>query len=332
MSSMSFDDAVAALDSAMEADGMVGGNPASTLELDTPFFPANDGPSQGGEQTPTATPETPAAPVAPAVEAEPFTEKFDPNTLPPELLPAYKSMQADYTRKTQGLAERARQFEQYGDLDIETAVELMQRVSDPQGLQAFISEASGWLEEQGFTPAQARVAATQAAQDAADGPAGDPFAGLDALAANDPELAPLAQAVRALQAQVSNIDQDRADRLAAERAQAQELQVLGELQRMENFIRSENPQYTDADVEAIYELGAFYDGNLIQAQQAYEARFADRLGRYLAAKDVPAGAPSVQPLGIPVGQPEGRADYNPLDPKQAHEAAMELLRHIEANE
>src|SRR4051812_17293053 len=37
---------------------------------------------------------------------------IDPNSLPPELLPIYKSLQGDYTRKTQGLAEERKAFEQ----------------------------------------------------------------------------------------------------------------------------------------------------------------------------------------------------------------------------
>jgi len=38
-------------------------------------------------------------------------ERIDPNRLPPELVPLYKSLQADYTRKTQQLAELRRQLE-----------------------------------------------------------------------------------------------------------------------------------------------------------------------------------------------------------------------------
>lgn len=38
-------------------------------------------------------------------------EKLDPNKIPPELVPFYKSMQADYTRKTQAVRERERELE-----------------------------------------------------------------------------------------------------------------------------------------------------------------------------------------------------------------------------
>lgn len=45
------------------------------------------------------------------VEAQPEEGFTDPNKIPPELMPAYKSMQADYTKKTQAIAEQARQLQ-----------------------------------------------------------------------------------------------------------------------------------------------------------------------------------------------------------------------------
>jgi len=41
-----------------------------------------------------------------------FTEKFSPDKLPDDLKPVYKQMQADYTRKTQELAEMRRTFDE----------------------------------------------------------------------------------------------------------------------------------------------------------------------------------------------------------------------------
>src|SRR4051812_1406642 len=45
------------------------------------------------------------------VEAEQFSENFDPTTLPEELQPAYKQMHGDYTRKTQALSEQRKEAE-----------------------------------------------------------------------------------------------------------------------------------------------------------------------------------------------------------------------------
>jgi hypothetical protein len=70
-------------------------------------------PEQGQEQPQT----TPGAPEQEATETsaqpEPFSDKFDPASLPDELRPAYKQLQADYTRKTQTLAEQRREAETY---------------------------------------------------------------------------------------------------------------------------------------------------------------------------------------------------------------------------
>lgn len=55
------------------------------------------------------------------VETKPYTleefrqtpfEKLDPNRIPAELMPFYKSMQADYTRKTQEVARQRKEIEQ----------------------------------------------------------------------------------------------------------------------------------------------------------------------------------------------------------------------------
>lgn len=317
--------AEAALDAAMDADGSGEHPTVQPYDLGPTdgFDPANQGISQGDAPIQDAPPaeDAPAEPVA--TDAESFTEKFDPNTLPPELLPAYRSMQADYTRKTQAIAESKRTLEQYGDLDIETAAQLMQRVSTPEGLAAFTQEATEWLQAQGYSAQEAR----EAVADVTSTPADDPFAGLDTLVADDPDLAPLAQAVKALQAEVQSVRTEQQSNFEAERQKTETMQVLGELQRMENFIRTENPQYDDQDVENIYELAAYFDGNLIQAQERYEQQFATRLGRYLQAKGTPAG---VQPVGQPGGPPVVDNDFDPLDPKQAHEAALELIRRIES--
>lgn len=57
--------------------------------------------------------EAPSAPVeqGQGAEVDHFDEKFDPNTLPPELLPAYKQMQAGLTKKFQAHAEERQAFE-----------------------------------------------------------------------------------------------------------------------------------------------------------------------------------------------------------------------------
>lgn len=53
---------------------------------------------------------------APAQKQEPEESFFDPNQVPPELQAAYKSMQAAFTKKTQGLAEYKKKAESLDQL------------------------------------------------------------------------------------------------------------------------------------------------------------------------------------------------------------------------
>lgn len=58
-------------------------------------------------------PETPAPELSDqADKPDIFSEKFDPASLPDELLPRYRQMTADYTQKTQSLAEQRKEIEQ----------------------------------------------------------------------------------------------------------------------------------------------------------------------------------------------------------------------------
>lgn len=63
-------------------------------------------------------PEPPEPPAPEGTSDEPglFDERFDPASLPDELRPRYRQMQADYTQKTQSLAEQRQQIEQEQEL------------------------------------------------------------------------------------------------------------------------------------------------------------------------------------------------------------------------
>lgn len=336
-------EAVAALDNALAADG--GSFTQEDPKLSDVFgdreTPA-PGLTQGNQDPNVATPpEAPAAPVAPEQgegEAPPvapegdtppedsFTDRFDPNSLPPELQTAYKLMQADYTRKRQADSEALRRMSQYEGVDLDTAVALLSRVGDPQSLSSFIQEASQYLVDQGLAEfdtgeAPAPAPATQQQQTSL------PEA-LQSLSA-DPEMAPIVEAVQAMQQQLDGFRSESEQRLAAERQETQWLQTLGELQRQENVLRTDNPHYSDQDINSIYQIASYFDGNLFQAQEAYEADFARRLGSYLKAKDgVPAGA---VPAGLPTPQGTGDApEFDPTDMKQAHAAALDFLKVLES--
>jgi hypothetical protein len=338
------DDAVAALDAAIVSDaGDVAGDATPTG-----FDPGNTGtPAPGltqGDQDPNAATPTDGqqAPVAPALDAgqqapvapdagapveDSFTDRFDPNSLPPELQAAYKLMQADYTRKRQADAEALRRMAQYEGVDLDTAAALLTRVGNPDGLAQFIAEASEYLVNEGYAEFDGGAADPTAPQ-APAAPGQDNLSQALAQLGDDPELAPIAQQLQAMQQQLDGFRSESEQRLAAEREQVNQMRVLGELQRMENVIVTDNPHYKQDDIDAIYRISSFYDGDLLQAQAAYEADFARRLGGYLARKEG-APAPAV-PTGLPTPQAVDTPDFNPLDPKQAHQAALDLLKLIES--
>ena len=62
-------------------------------------------------------------------------DKLDPNKIPPELIPFYKSMQADYTRKTQALAQERKLIENLLDNALSNPAVAQQLMNDPQFIQ-----------------------------------------------------------------------------------------------------------------------------------------------------------------------------------------------------
>ncbi|RMD45743.1 MAG: hypothetical protein D6831_02970 [Aquificota bacterium] len=62
-------------------------------------------------------------------------EKLDPNKIPPELVPFYKSMQADYTRKTQALAQERKLIENLLDNALSNPAIAQQLMNDPNFIQ-----------------------------------------------------------------------------------------------------------------------------------------------------------------------------------------------------
>ena len=191
---MSFDEAVQALGDAIESDaGDSGGESGSPAPA---AAPAPVGPEQAtpvdsntpqGSDTPGATPDAPA--VEPSVE-DSFTT-IDPNQLPPELQPIYKSLQADYTRKTQEAAAWRKLGDETGmDADsLRQASELYSKLSDPSNWPALHAELTEALQEQGLSPAAAHAEASRQMEEATTPVGPSP---LDALA-DDPELAPVAE-------------------------------------------------------------------------------------------------------------------------------------------
>lgn len=89
------------------AEGQVEGNSAVAVAEPAPSGQAvpvsNETPSQNGQ----------AATQAQSAPAEESFSSIDPNTLPPELQSVYKSMQADFTKKTMSIADVRKKAENY---------------------------------------------------------------------------------------------------------------------------------------------------------------------------------------------------------------------------
>lgn len=232
------------------------------------------------------------------VEAESFTA-FDPTILPEDMQQVYKSMQADYTRKTQEIAELRRNYESFSEQGIDPtealeAISLLQRMNnDPEFAGEVAMGIQSRLEELGYS-------AQQVVNDAP-------------IVDNNYEGLPAE-----LQRELQEMRQFRQEMVEAQEQQG----ILMELEAAENTIRTTNPDYTDDDMEAIYSLAYATDGDLMLAQQQYHAIQQRLLGSYLQAKTVPHGATPAPSL--PSSTPE--RSFGSLD--EAHKAAMEALRNI----
>jgi len=231
-------------------------------------------------------------------EAEPFTA-FDPSALPEDMQAVYRSMQGDYTRKTQEIAELRRQYEAFSEAEVDPEVAL---------------QAVGFLQELNSNPEFAMHVAEQIrqtmgtpddSQSSNVAPSDNNDNSYDGL---PPELAAELQEMRAWRQEMMTM-------------QAQQ-ESMAEIGAMENTIRTANPHYSDDDIEAIYSLGYSTDGDLLAAQELYAGIQQRLLGNYLQSKQVPHGAtpaPSA-PSSVP------NRSFANLD--EAHAAAMEAIRNI----
>lgn len=234
--------------------------------------------------------------------------KFNPDTLPEELRPGWQQLQGAFTQKTQELAERNKQFEALGDVEsLQQAAELYRTIQDPNSWPQLYEELTQALTQQGRLPGQKPEPEVPAI----------PAVNSDALAAlaQDPDLAPVAQAIQGLQAQVEEAQrQHQADREAAQREQ-QQLAMIGELQRQQNVIQAGHPEYGESDMASIYELSHAFEGNLLRAQERYQSMQDKILSDYLASKSQVEQTPVA-----PVAGGSTVAAAAPFEPKTMEEA------------
>ena len=239
----------------------------------------------------------------PAGDVESFTG-FNPNDLPEDLQSVYRSMQGDYTRKTQEIAELRRNYEQY-DAFSESGVDpnyALQAAdfyrkldTDPQFAQQVVDNIQRNLGTVGVEQ-----------QSIGDAPYNDSVnsEGYDSL----PPV---------LQQELAEMREFRSDMLF----QQEQAETIAGLEYVEQEIRLSNPHYTDDDLSSIYDLAYSTDGDLSAAADAYHNIQQRVMSGYLQSKQVPMGAQSIPtgPSSIPPRQ------FSSLD--DAHKAAMEAVRN-----
>jgi hypothetical protein len=333
---MSFEDAAAALGSAIEQDyGTPSPTPAPVPTEQAPTVPTTP---EGETPAPQVQPEVSslardefgrfmARTETPATEpaADTFDEgQFNPDLLPPELQPGWKQLQGAFTRKTQELAERqktleeqASQFEGIDPSAAREALELYTNLQDPSYLVQFHSELSAALQaQQGLSPAQADAEAARRMEDASGATVSDSLSALR----SDPELAPVADELTQLRTMVQQMQADR----EAERAQQYEVQrqmaIAGEQIRQEAVLVEQG--FNAKQLKRVHELSPAFGGNLLQAAEAFRAIREDALTDFVAQKgavDVGVGA-----LGGTQTTSVVPTQVETLD--QGLEAALEHLR------
>jgi uncharacterized protein (DUF3084 family) len=212
---------------------------------------------------------------------------------------AYRSMNGDYTRKTQELAEQRKAFE---GLDPHAAREAYEFVSALQSDRDFAlqvhKELSGALESAGLTPVQAQAEATR-----------------QIVSATESELDPSDPVVREL----NELKQWR-------QQQDMELQrrdMIREIERQDSAIRRSNPSYADEDMEVIYKLAASTSGDLFAAQEYFEKEKSRIVNSYQASKaSVPTGTAPVS------GSVNSETPLRLTNMEDAHKAAVDRLQQI----
>lgn len=271
---------------------------------------------------PTPVPQEPAAPATPDPQVTPdqpqapdlFADAdIDLTNLSPAEELRIRQMQAHFTRKTQEAAQARKEAEEAMGF-----VNALQ--NDPQYALQVHQELSQALQQAGLTPAQADQAAAQQMQtpeaQSQSFSDDDPFAEEDYWQNEEPQY----RVPPELQQQIQELQAWRTQQEAEMQRQA----LMSQVQQQENEIRAENPNYTNDDIEAIYGHAFAFNGDLRQAQQAFEAEKNRILTAYLQQK---ASVPTGQPTSS--GHAEAPPGFGP-DLNAAHRAAMEHLARMEA--
>lgn len=248
----------------------------------------------------SAAPEQPVAPSEGSTQSNQDGDRpsglfydVDPNTLTPEMRSMFDGMQKAFTQKNQELAEERRQIEAFGGLEqVGQAVEFVQSLNDPQNLVQLHTELSQYLQESGFTKADADEAAASAIQEQQGGAQeSDLF--------SDPEVARLERELADIKAWRESFEE-----------QQEQARIELEIERAENALRTDR-KYGDADISRIYQLSYAYGADLFAAADAYDEMRNAFVSEYVNRKAEAPGPGSVPPIGTFGQRPESfGADLN----------------------
>lgn len=236
-------------------------------------------------------------------EGESFTG-FNPSDLPEDLQAVYRSMQGDYTRKTQEIAELRRNYEQY-DVLSESGV-------DPN----YALQAADFYNRLDSDPNFARQVMESIQQNL--GPvSAEQFNVISDVPYNVDNAGGYDNIPVALQQELAEM-RDFRDNMVAQQEHAE---LVSNLEYVEKDIRLSNPHYTDDDMSSIYDLAYSTNGDLQAAAQVFHGIQQRVMSDYLQSKRVPEGVQFV-PSGPSTSASK---EFNTLD--DAHKAAMEFLRN-----
>jgi hypothetical protein len=215
----------------------------------------------------------------------------------------YRSMQGDYTRKTQEIAELRRTYEQY-DAFSESGV-------DPN----YALQAADFYKKLDTDPTFAKQVVDNIQRNL--GNVGDEQQSIGDTPYNGDNGEGYDSLPPVLQQELAEMREFRSDMLF----QQEQAETIAGLEYVEQEIRLSNPHYTDDDLSSIYDLAYSTDGDLSAAADAYHSIQQRVMSGYLQSKQAPMGVQPIPtgPSSVPPRQ------FSSLD--DAHKAAMEAVRN-----
>jgi hypothetical protein len=278
------------------------------------------------QPVPPPVPENkPEEPVTGSAQEQPPAEEqpdsftgLDPNAIPEELQPYYRSMQADYTRSKQNIAEERRAYEtleQFGG--VEAAQEAVQFVSalatDPQYALQVHEQLTEALTQAGLTPSQAsREAARQINEAVTDTPAESAPTGLDddyGLGL-DPAIERKLAAMEARDAELNRTLEEMKQWREREEENRIQYAMMAEMERQHADVVNEH-HFDNDQMSAVYALAYSTGGDLRSAAEIYNGLADQIVTGYLEKKaTVTSGAPVSIPATGGGEQPMQFTDLN----------------------